>query len=757
MDEEGDGEDVAETRDGADAPRERLRQLRYVQDGEEREQSLFKAALTTFLDSPAIRDTVSSVASVRGLMEESRAEILASVESDRATFRTAFVEDAEAGQRLEDARRRFRSVALPSFMIGSVAIYALIGVLVLSVFRASQNIITPLAFGVLITLGGALYPSTLQYLRVRRISGIAHDNLEAAEALFADALVRVGFAEEWRRARNVGARAGMRVSGESAKIVGGLVPTRMAPTDDRLGPIAATNLVEGYRGGGEVDTKTRARLVGCIRGLAGASIGVSGPRGIGKSTLIRSVFATERAGGPSFCTEIAAPVRYDPREFVLTLFAQICEQVLSPGGLEVYPSFRRMWSFGLGVTLASVGVAIVLVGGQISLSSVHAVGLGLIVVGALVTASSSLMSRRRAGIPFDLPPTTLAIRDSDPERFVEDLLRSIRYQLTYSSGYGGKLTAPVGELSATATYTVAARQESFPEIVMRFSAFLESLVSSHEKVLIGIDELDKLPIDDAVGFLNDIKGLFGTEGCFFVLTVSEDALAQFERRGVPLSDSFDSSFDEIIRTAPFLLPQSVELLDRRTEGMPLGLSALCHVLAGGLPREVIRNARHVARGSSDEPTVLDALHELVAEDVAEKVRGTRVVLSSRALTRETEVMEGWLNDIDARSKDASQLVAACSTSPCDAVGSDLREHVIGVATLAYISATVQELAGLGDHRLEILIKRAPELANARFALGSSPVVAWTTCDRVRTDSGLQAVVRPWGVAERDNHRRSATA
>ncbi|WP_207780816.1 hypothetical protein [Caulobacter radicis] len=59
--------------------------------------------------------------------------------------------------------------------------------------------------------------------------------------------------------------------------------------------------------------------------------------------------------------------------------------------------------------------------------------------------------------------------------------------------------------------------------------------------MIGIDELDKLKSSkEAEQFLNGVKSVFNIPGCYFLISVSEHALATFERRGLGFRDAFDS-------------------------------------------------------------------------------------------------------------------------------------------------------------------------------------------------------------------------
>jgi hypothetical protein len=120
-----------------------------------------------------------------------------------------------------------------------------------------------------------------------------------------------------------------------------------------------------------------------------------------------------------------------------------------------------------------------------------------------------------------------------------------------------------------------------------------------DRVFIGVDELDKIgTAEQAEHFLNEVKGIFGIPHLYFMVAVSDDALNAFERRGLPLRDAFDSSFDEILRVEPLTYYESRRLLYRRVIGLTEPYVALCHCLAGGLARDLIRAARQVARNAA---------------------------------------------------------------------------------------------------------------------------------------------------------------
>jgi hypothetical protein len=85
-----------------------------------------------------------------------------------------------------------------------------------------------------------------------------------------------------------------------------------------------------------------------------------------------------------------------------------------------------------------------------------------------------------------------------------DTLQALRFQQSYSSGWGGAIKLPIGfEESVKHEMSIAERQRSLPEIVEWYRGFVSQITNEYELV-IGIDELDKLADDeDAQHFLNE--------------------------------------------------------------------------------------------------------------------------------------------------------------------------------------------------------------------------------------------------------------
>jgi len=104
----------------------------------------------------------------------------------------------------------------------------------------------------------------------------------------------------------------------------------------------------------EIPTEARNRLTRMIDGMPGGAIGLAGPRGAGKSTLMRSVCGggADGEGDEALSVIVDAPVQYDSREFILHLFARLCSEVLGP--TEVRAAAR----LGLSVRRAALALRV---------------------------------------------------------------------------------------------------------------------------------------------------------------------------------------------------------------------------------------------------------------------------------------------------------------------------------------------------------------------------------------------------------------
>jgi hypothetical protein len=124
------------------------------------------------------------------------------------------------------------------------------------------------------------------------------------------------------------------------------------------------------------------------------------------------------------------------------------------------------------------------------------------------------------------------------------------------------------------------------------------------------------------------------------MSVSENAISNFERRGMPFRDEFDSAFDDIRHIDYLTLDGSRHLLGRRVLNLPEAFLCLCYVLSAGLPRDLIRVTRAMLDHAKTHPAdnslrkITDAL---IAKEVAKKVRA--IEITAREIPVEPETTE----------------------------------------------------------------------------------------------------------------------
>jgi hypothetical protein len=182
---------------------------------------------------------------------------------------------------------------------------------------------------------------------------------------------------------------------------------------------------------------------------------------------------------------------------------------------------------------------------------------------------------------------------------------------------------------------------------------------ARDQVVIGIDEMDKMESGEvAQQFLNEIKATFGVDNCFYLVSISEGAMSSFERRGLPFRDVFDSSFDEVIAVSPLTLANSKDLLRRRVVGLGPPFLDLCHCIAGGLPRDVLRAARRLSIYEGDDRSLRAVSKTLAIAELQRKVEAATV--SARHVAVEPNVGEllFWLRALCPPEPTAEQLLQA---------------------------------------------------------------------------------------------------
>jgi hypothetical protein len=325
-------------------------------------------------------------------------------------------------------------------------------------------------------------------------------------------------------------------------------------------------------------------------------------------------------------------------------------------------------------------------------------------------------------------------------------LRRIQYQQTLSSTWSGRIgvTKPlVAEASRGGGATSAELPLTLPQIVGELRDFL-TVIAAEEPVIVAIDELDKMAsVEAAERFLNEIKAIFGVSNCYFLVSVSEEAVASFERRGLPFRDVVDSSFDEVLRVGYLSLEDADALLAKRVLLLPLPFVALCHALSGGLARDLIRTARALfdlreARGSAELGFLA---RELVRIELKAKRDGTVTAIRSLADTLDVTQLLCWL--AAAPIDDVS--IAPLVDRPAPAAGPDatpaLQRLLHEFVGYWYFCVT---LVDVFDHLTfeQLQAERGRGLdafAGARQSFTIDPALAWAQVSAIRETWGLDAL------------------
>jgi hypothetical protein len=544
-------------------------------------------------------------------------------------------------------------------------------------------------------------------------------------------------------------------------LIRAMINPRLEPSyEPYFGITKAPGLAEAFDPSQTIDTTAKRSLAFHLNNMSGGSIGIAGPRGAGKSTLIRSYCGEKRTVASSKDEQlvtvlVSAPVEYQARDFILYLFSTLCNSVLEKLGKPFDPSalqeveiqkespfatvrlhipmvLRIFFYVGLILVIASVVIAAIQVSSPsaqptqqqptqqpaqqqtpqqtapgpaspgpttqpalmrllaaleikpgfmltlgitlLTLSFVFGVILGagghgvadtlrfyfspLLILLHLILIQP-IRSRMKEADQKEETKPAVAEQQKSPEEIANERkkeslvidtnrwLKKIRFQQSYTSGWTGAIKLPVGfESGISNATTLAENQMSLPEITHSFTRYIEKLTREHKyKVVIGIDELDKLENDEkAQRFLNEIKSIFGLEGCFYLVSVSENAISSFERRGLPFRDVFDSSFDHIIYVDYLNFTGAKKLIQQRVIGRPIPFFALSYCLSGGLARDLIRTLRQLvelnqhpqATPNALAPNSLTSLcHALIRAELKSKIRS--IAFAAKRIELEKEV------------------------------------------------------------------------------------------------------------------------
>jgi hypothetical protein len=394
-----------------------------------------------------------------------------------------------------------------------------------------------------------------------------------------------------------------------------------------------------------------------------SAIGLAGPRGVGKSTLLRKLCYSVEF--PHVGVYLQAPVKYDAADFVRVIHSETVSAILKSLGInDSNDSRSKLRSAQLvrslvAVVLLAIGLGAIAVNFMSTplwiarLNIVGALGIGATVVAVYLI------------IPVGRDPSPkLPAGASSNERHIARFLTKEQAKLKWSSSskVGGKLTVSgwkPASMERSWESTKTERDRSHPERVAEFRAFCRTYheMPGSVPMLITIDELDKISdFSEAIEVINGVKDLLHLEQTHFAISVSEEALHSFALRGVPVRDAFDSSLDAVVRLRRLDVVEAMNILNRRVVNLPVPIALYCFAAAGGLPRDLIREARScvaLARVHGDGLVMADIVAKVILEDLE-----TALIA---ALGRARAVAEQPL--VDELAELTLQITPSSSTEP----------------------------------------------------------------------------------------------
>jgi energy-coupling factor transporter ATP-binding protein EcfA2 len=437
-----------------------------------------------------------------------------------------------------------------------------------------------------------------------------------------------------------------------------------------------------------VPTRTRERLTSLLSQMDGGSVAVAGPRGAGKSTLLKQ-FGTplndDITSARTIAIYVPAPSNYIVRDFIAELFQRLCEAYLSycdyPVSEELYRIGRSRiakqrlirkvsricWltiraAIALGILLwVSWFIAAQFVAThskilrspnfprihRLSSDTGKLVGEWWHSYHAYFLLAIVLVAVWVIWPPIRLWSTNLP-RSQEPEliKHAREYLLRLRVDKTVTRGANVGWPSIQGlRLTLDRSSAVKYTPWSLPELVSYTRRFIEDislqmkeLNRSSRPVVVAIDEIDRIgSIEDAEGFLGEIKAIFGAEGCYFLVAVAEDVGSLFAQRATAGRSILENAFDEIVTVGPLTLLEARSLLLKRVPGFTDAFVYLVYAMSGGLPRELIRVTRRLIEINLEQltdehhPRLEDLALTLVTESMIDVLDASRNQMSQLTL------------------------------------------------------------------------------------------------------------------------------
>jgi hypothetical protein len=233
----------------------------------------------------------------------------------------------------------------------------------------------------------------------------------------------------------------------------------------------------------------------------------------------------------------------------------------------------------------------------------------------------------------------------------KETLEHLNYQATVTTSEDASLNLWKLSGKLLRSKSLATRPISLPGVTADCNAFLDKMAEVFgEKCVVCLDELDKINDPEQLAeLLKGVKGILGQRRTYFLLTVSEDALARFTTRRRAERDIIESSFDEILylnrvnhTLSQNIVEQMLAVDNKEHSAQFINNSILVWLFAGGIPREIKRN---VILCSTNNLNLLEAdyfeVWKVLFKDLLESQESWALVLS-----KENDISYQFLRGLD---------------------------------------------------------------------------------------------------------------
>ena len=192
-------------------------------------------------------------------------------------------------------------------------------------------------------------------------------------------------------------------------------------------------------------------------------------------------------------------------------------------------------------------------------------------------------------------------RETGLRQLALEISEHLKFQTTLSTSTEKAVSLAKLTATRTAGKSLMARPLSLPSLTDQCALFLKRIGEVYAgRVVICLDELDKIENPRNLdNLLRGIKGVLGQPNTHFILTVSEDALAEFTKQRRLDTGMLESAFEDIVlleridlKVADYVVELMYPESNRGDADGTIHMSTkLLWLFGGAIPREVKRNAR----------------------------------------------------------------------------------------------------------------------------------------------------------------------